>query len=266
MKSTQRLAAAFAMLAILVLDMQLASAQKWGTLTGRFVLEGTAPAMKLIDTAASNDAYCRMREVPEELIVTGEGGGLANVVIYLRPARGKKVDVHPDYEATAGDDVSIDNKDCRFQPHVLVMRTSQTLVIKNSDGTAHNSRLSPLNPRNPGINPLIPANGDTKYKFNVEENLPVAVGCNIHPWMAAHIVVRDNPYAAVSGPDGKFVIENMPVGKHEFQLKHADTVYISKAKMDGKAVQWRSGRPTFEVKEGMNDLGDIEVPLDLLKK
>ena len=35
-----------------------------------------------------------------------------------------------------------------------------------------------------------------------EESLPGKVGCNIHPWMGAWVVVLNDPYAAVSNKDG----------------------------------------------------------------
>jgi hypothetical protein len=42
----------------------------------------------------------------------------------------------------------------------------------------------------------------------------VNVYCNIHPEMAATIKVVDSPYFAVTGPDGKFKIENVPAGTY----------------------------------------------------
>ena len=44
--------------------------------------------------------------------------------------------------------------------------------------------------------------------------------CNIHPWMSAQWFIVDHPYAAITDKDGKFKIENLPVGKHEFIIHH----------------------------------------------
>lgn len=235
----------------------ISHSQEWGNLKGRFVYGGDPPPMKTIDTSVSNDAHCRQLEVPREDIVVGEKGGLANVVIFMRPGRTQKVPVHSDYAESANDEAVIDNKNCRFEPRVLVMRTSQPLIIKNSDPTGHNSRITPLNPRNPGINPSIPAGGQQSYKFNVEENYPVQVGCNIHIWMSASIFVRDLPYAAVSGEDGTFEIKNIPVGEYPFQVYH--TKYVVNVERNGKKETWRSGRPNLTIKPGENDLGDIVI-------
>jgi plastocyanin len=42
----------------------------------------------------------------------------------------------------------------------------------------------------------------------------VRVYCNIHPQMTAIVLVRDNPYFAWVAPDGTFVLENVPAGRH----------------------------------------------------
>ena len=38
------------------------------------------------------------------------------------------------------------------------------------------------------------------------------VFCNIHPAMAAYIMVVDSPYFAVSDRDGRFTLSHMPAG------------------------------------------------------
>ena len=52
----------------------------------------------------------------------------------------------------------LDNKDCRFDPHVAFVQTGQTLVIKNSDTVGHNSNVATI--KNPPSNNLIPAGGE----------------------------------------------------------------------------------------------------------
>ncbi len=44
----------------------------------------------------------------------------------------------------------------------------------------------------------------------------IDVYCNIHPEMAAKIVVLDNPYFAVTGPDGAFSIAGVPPGTYDY--------------------------------------------------
>ena len=58
---------------------------------------------------------------------------------------------------TASDEVVLDNKDCRFEPHVAVVRTSQKLALKNSDPVGHNSKIDPLDQRGHQSDPGRPA-------------------------------------------------------------------------------------------------------------
>jgi len=44
--------------------------------------------------------------------------------------------------------------------------------------------------------------------------------CDVHPWMFAWVSVFDNPYFAVSGADGKFVIKDVPPGKYTLVADH----------------------------------------------
>lgn len=44
----------------------------------------------------------------------------------------------------------------------------------------------------------------------------IDVYCNIHPEMAAKILVLDNPYFAVTGADGSFKIEGVPPGTYPY--------------------------------------------------
>ncbi|MFO0817774.1 MAG: hypothetical protein U1A77_07530 [Pirellulales bacterium] len=241
-----------------------ASAADWGDLSLQFVLEGAAPAAKPL-TINKDQQVCGKEKLVDETITVGPGGGIASVFVYLRPATGKKVDIHPDLQKLAGTEIVLDNKGCRFEPHAAVLWTAQTLLIKNTDPVGHNTKIDLL--ENPPVNPIIPAGGMLKQNFKKEERLPASVSCSIHPWMQARLLVRDNPYAAVSGPDGKIVIPKLPVGEWEFQIWHEGAGFIQEAKDSaGKAVKWTKGRAKFTVKKGATDLGAFKVAPKTLSK
>jgi plastocyanin len=170
------------------------------------------------------------------------------VIVYVRSA---KVKVHPDLAKPEGE-VVLDNKNCRFEPHVLPIQIGQTLLLKNSDPIGHNSNVQPLGDQ--GVNPLIAAGTDARHKFNRKQTLPVPVSCNIHPWMKAYVLPRDNPYTAVSDADGNFTIKNLPAGeKLEFQVWQEKAGYLE-AKSD-----WKKGRFEMTLKPGENNLGVIKI-------
>lgn len=48
----------------------------------------------------------------------------------------------------------------------------------------------------------------------------VRVFCNIHPQMSAYVLVRDNPFWARAGADGRFAIEGVPAGTWTVRVWH----------------------------------------------
>jgi hypothetical protein len=109
---------------------------------------------------------------------------------------------------------------------------------------------------------MVPAGTDTKQKLPQAERLPVRVSCSIHPWMTGWVIIKDEPYAAVTDESGKFEIANLPVGKHTFQVWHEydGGGYVDKVEWQGKSQKWKKGKVEFEVKAGDNDLGTITIP------
>ena len=212
---------------------------QWGSLKGRFVYDGEAPKAAAIDIT-KDPQECKKTNKFDESLVVGEKGGIRYVVVYLQTKNPK---VHPDYAAEAEKIVQLDNKNCRFEPHVLPIVVGQTLEILNSDNMiSHNTNLAPIGDKQ--INPNIPAGQKETFKFSRAQNVPVPVACNIHPWMKGYVMPRDNPYVVVTDADGAFEIKNLPVGKHEFRAWHERPGYLE-AKAD-----WKRGVFKFEIKEG----------------
>lgn len=232
-------------------------AAEWGSISGRFVFGGDAPAPLKLTVDKDVDVCGKHNLVNEELVV-GEGQGVANVVIFVRD---RKIDVHPDLKAT--EPVVLDNLNCRFAPHVVFVQTGQELVIKNSDPIGHNSNVATL--KNPASNTLIPAGGETKVTFRSDEAVPAAVTCNIHPWMKGWVVVRDNPYAAVTGEDGSFTIEKLPAGEVELQFWHEKAGYLDSIVIDGKKTSVKRGRMDVKVSSDGTDLGEMVLDASVFK-
>ncbi|MFM8952703.1 MAG: methylamine utilization protein [Planctomycetaceae bacterium] len=233
-----------------------AHGDEWGSIKGRFVFGGDAPTAAELK-ADKDIEVCGKHKLMSEELVVGVDNGVADVVVFVRD---KDVKVNPDLKAA--ETVVLDNKNCRFEPHVLFVQTGQQLVIKNSDPVGHNSNITPF--VNPASNPLIPAGGDTKITFTKEEPRPIPVTCNVHPWMKAWLVVRSNPYAAISSPDGSFEIKGVPVGDVELQIGHEKGYVAGSTTTQGKTD--KKGRIKVKVVAGGTDLGDITVPSAIFTK
>ncbi|MFM9009335.1 MAG: hypothetical protein ACKON8_00265, partial [Planctomycetota bacterium] len=163
--------------------------------------------------------------------------------------------VSPEAAKAAAAKVELDNANCRFEPHVTFVQVGQELVVKNSDTVGHNSNIATI--KNPPSNNLIPAGGTASLKFASDEAIPAQVTCNIHPWMKGWLLVRPNPYAAVSKADGTFEIKDLPVGELELQFWHEKAGYLGEMSIGGKAEKASKCRKKVTVTAGGTDLGEI---------
>ncbi len=193
----------------------------WCTLKGRIVVTN-APQMVDKLGVADQDPYCKQFRSSgalktEDLLVDADGG-LANVAVYLT-TRGN-VPVHESYAADAKKVVELDNRQCRFEPRICLMRTSWQLVIKNSDGTPHNTKFNSSIGQQ--FSEVIAANGRTAEKrLTREERRPTNYNCDFHKWMSGFLVLRNNPYMAKTEADGRFEIKYLPGGGTlELELWH----------------------------------------------
>ncbi len=256
------------LLAVVFGPVSLLHAQGWGNLKARFVYGGEVPQPKPLQIT-KDQAFCgQFNVVDESRVVDPQTKGLANVVGFLYVARTatKKPNVHPAYEELKNKPVVLDNDKCRFTPHVAVVWTEQVMELSNSDDVAHNTNIATLNPANPPINQLIPAKKSIQHRFKQLETLPIPVACNIHPWMKGHVVVRDNPYAAVSNEKGEFYIENIPAGEWKFRFWQEAVGYLSKVEVNGAPKTWTRGEVTVKIQAGQTtDLGTVVVPASTFK-
>jgi hypothetical protein len=232
------------------------TAEEWGHLKGQFVLEGKVPDPAAL--VATRDAeFCGKHQLVDESLVIGKEGGIANVVVALAVKEGAPLAIHDSYAATATGKVALDNDKCRYEPRVAVLRTSQTLVIGNRDTVGHNTKIDLF--ANLPINVLVPAGGELAKQFPLVEPTRIPVGCSIHPWMRAWLVVKDHPYVAVSGADGRFEIKNLPAGKWVFQLWQEQAGYVNNIRVGASDTVLTKGNLEVTIAAGDNDLGAIKV-------
>jgi hypothetical protein len=226
----------------------------WGTLKGKFVYGGDPPSPSFMSTAGKDGAVCG-QQIPNQQLVVDPSKGIANVVVFARKT--SRVFKPEDGAAAAEAPPAVfDQKNCLFLSHVFATQIKDPLEIKNSDPVSHNTSFDPGGGNTPS-NPLLQPNSSVTYKFNRVMGAPAAATCSIHPWMKAYIIARDDPYVAVTKPDGSFEILNLPAGEDvEFQVWHEQAPTGLEAKSG-----WSKGRFKLKVPaDGEQDLGTIEVP------
>jgi hypothetical protein len=185
----------------------------WATIRGQFVFDG-APPQRPPYNVTKEHSICTTGGTPppqETLLVDSASGGIKNVAVYLRDAARVHESAQPKSDA-----VVFDEKQCVFLTHVVGVTVGQTLEIKNSDPTGHNTNILGA-----GFNQLIPEGASIPYKVQKEAAVPSQVVCSIHPWMVAYMLPRDDAYFAVTDEEGRFEIANVPAGEEiELQVWH----------------------------------------------
>jgi plastocyanin len=184
-------------------------------ITGVITLTGTPPAEKEITPLMENPDCAKMHTTrpTTHFYVVGPNHELADVVVSLKGITGKST-------GASQPPVVLDQKGCLYTPQILAIQTGQKLIVKNSDPCIHNVHATPTVPGNPESNQVQMAGGaDLTFTFPQPEMF-LRFKCDVHPWMFAWVSVFDSPYFCVSGPDGKFVIKNVPPGKYTVEAAH----------------------------------------------
>lgn len=118
-------------------------------------------------------------------------------------------------------DITIDNRDCRFEPLVGIAFRGRNFVIRNSDPMFHNVKLSVI----------LQDKRTTVYNLNFPKKdqfmtMPIKVTglhqiqCDAHSWMRAFVYVSEHPYAAITDSRGNFEIKDLPLGRYKVKIWH----------------------------------------------
>ncbi|GAA5506571.1 methylamine utilization protein [Novipirellula caenicola] len=204
--------------------------------------------------------FCGKHQIfNERLLVNKENKGIKDVVVYVYTGRGgSKLDDVPAKNNTH----ELENNACRFEPHIVICQTGDTLKVTNPDAVGHNANLPFF--KNPAQNFLIPPGQEKSVVLEDTEPAPIPVECNIHPWMRAYVVVLEHPYVAKSDENGDLVIKDLPEGEElTFRVFH-EAGKIDDVTIDGKAEKWSRSRFEVTIEPGVNDLGTVVVPADAL--
>src|SRR6185436_14069329 len=127
-------------LAVSLAFSSVSQAQEWGNLKAKFILDGKGPTPDKLKVDKDVEVCGKHKIVDETYRINAETGAIQYVVVYLTPKPGTpKPKIHPDFEKGTAE-VVLDNHNCRFEPHVVTIRTTQKLVIKNSDPMSHNTK------------------------------------------------------------------------------------------------------------------------------
>ena len=184
-----------------------------GKISGVVKFEGDVPEKKKVEIT-KDQAVCGATEKFDETLVVGEGMVLQNTIVYLMDiSQGKDFDEKAKLE--------IDQKNCRFNPHVQIVPVGEALMILNNDKATHNVHIFGTRDNNTSFNRQQTKNRKKmKLAGAKKPEGPVKVKCDIHGWMSAWVAYVPHPYFAVTNEKGEFKLEDVPPGTYKLGYWH----------------------------------------------
>jgi len=133
---------------------------------------------------------------------------LADVVVALEPSY--KPEFARPLEST------MDQREVRFSPRVLAVRTNTWVYFLNNDPIFHHVySFSPAKRFELGVK-----QGKSSEPVLFDRPGKVVLGCNIHDQMLAYIYVLDTEWFGVTGANGRVRLTQLPAGDYELVIRH----------------------------------------------
>lgn len=137
------------------------------------------------------------------------GAPVADAAVYAVPASGP-------VDAKTARAVSIEQVDREFVPYVTVVQTNTLLSFPNRDPIQHH--VYSFSPAKSFEIKLY--TGESPEKILLDRAGLITLGCNIHDWMIAYVVVVPTPYFARSDESGVGRLRDLPGGSYEVRAVH----------------------------------------------
>jgi len=150
------------------------------------------------------------------------GRPLAGAVLYALPLDSRRLP--PPASAV------MDQRDRRFVPQILPVQTGAAVSFPNTDSISHHvysfspaKRFELYLPKNEGRSGAR-SRGDRAAPSGSQVIFDrpgvAALGCNIHDWMLAYILVVDTPWFTKADPQGRAVLADLPAGRYRLAVWH----------------------------------------------
>jgi plastocyanin len=103
-----------------------------------------------------------------------------------------------------------------FEPYVTALVVGTRVAFPNRDTVRH--QVYSLSKTKPFEIPLYgPGVGET---VTFDKPGVVSLGCNIHDWMSAHVVVLETPFFKKTPADGAALLADLPPGRYRLDVWH----------------------------------------------
>ena len=183
-----------------------------GKATGRVIFDGEVPETKELNITEAQSAGCtddgsKVLAKDYSLLV-GEDKGIANAVVTIEL---------PDQKLVVPEEpIVLDQVQCRFTQHVVLVPVGATIEYRNSDSVPHNVHTYSI--KNTAFNRTLAAK--SSHKQLIEEAETIQIKCDIHPWMSTFVFAADTNFAALTDEHGAFAIPGLPPGEYTARVWH----------------------------------------------
>lgn len=145
------------------------------------------------------------------------GNPASGIAVYLIPDdEAKFKDLWANHADTIDTRTIISQKNKKFAPYLAITSTKNPIVFDNKDDITHH--IYSVDKDNSFDFKL--RSGEQKLDIAFAEQTTIAMGCNIHDWMAGHLLVVDTPFYAITDIDGKVVFSELPDLDLKLKLYH----------------------------------------------
>lgn len=183
--------------------------QESASISGTVKLIGDRPKSKPIKISCDTCAPLYPAGMPREDLIVDDKNLIQSAVVYIKAGlEGKK------YEVPKAP-VVLEQKGCRYEPHVSGVMVGQKLLIRNSD--PHNHCTHGIAIVNKESNVALLPGMEYERVFERAE-VPLQFKDDVYPWMKGWVVVLEHPFFAVTGRGGKFEINGLPPGKYTLEV------------------------------------------------
>lgn len=183
-----------------------------GTIRVEVEYHGPVPTPRALDMRSAPPCAAAHVDLVYDQPVRVNDGRLENAVVWISAGLGAHAFPVPETP------VIIDQKGCIYDPHVAAVMVGQPVEFWNSDPEPHNVHGHPtvVEP----WNFMMPRKGLTRRMTFSREEVAIAVGCDVHPWMRAYLAVIAHPYFGVTPAGGAVTLERVPPGEYMVAAWH----------------------------------------------